>query len=314
VRQTSGVFAVHASVNVLSHHAQKRRSADTVYRFIVGAARACTEHLHIAFAFAFALLNITAHNMTQYLYIITGASRGMGFAMAEQLLTPENQLLCISRKTNDALVAVAQERGATIEQWAQDLSDGAAASARLHAWLSALDASKFKAATLINNAAIVPAVVPLREISYSDIAVALRVGLEAPMQLTAAFLNATQQWRGIRKVLNISSGNGRRAMASQASYSAVKAGMDHYSRVVAIEEAAKTNGAKICSLAPGIIDTDMQTQLRNADPTSFPDQAVFIDYKNNGDLLSPDAAAKRVLSYLMRADFGANPVADVRDK
>jgi benzil reductase ((S)-benzoin forming) len=286
------------------------RLADTVYQFIVGAAQACTEHLCIAFA----LLNITADNMTQHLYIITGASRGMGFAMAEQLLTPENQLLCISRKTNDALVARAQERGATIEQWAQDLSDGAAASARLHAWLAALDPSKFKAATLINNAVVLPRIAPLRNMAYSDIASVLRVSLEAPMQLSAAFLNATEHWLASKKVLNISSGNGRRAMHSQATYSAAKAGLDHYSRVVAIEEPAKSNGAKICSLAPGIIDTDAQTHLRNADPSDFPDHAVFVDYKNNGDLLSPDAAAKRVLSYLMRADFGANPVADVRDK
>jgi NAD(P)-dependent dehydrogenase (short-subunit alcohol dehydrogenase family) len=134
------------------------------------------------------------------------------------------------------------------------------------------------------------------------------------MQLTAAFLNATAQWTGARKVLNISSGNGRRAIASMASYSAAKAGMDHYSRVVAIEESAKPNGAKICSLAPGIIDTDMQTQIRNTDPSAFPDKATFVEYKTGGHLLTPDAAAIRVLAYLARADFGANPVADVRDK
>ncbi len=104
-------------------------------------------------------------------------------------------------------------------------------------------------------------------------------------------------------------------MPSQATYSAVKAGMDHYSRVVALEEAVNPNGngAKIVSLAPGIIDTDMQTHLRGADPVAFPDQAMFIDFKSNGDLLSPQAAAKRVLGYLMCADFGDNPVADVRD-
>jgi NAD(P)-dependent dehydrogenase (short-subunit alcohol dehydrogenase family) len=249
-----------------------------------------------------------------HLFILTGASRGMGLAMAQQLLQPAHTLLCISRNTNPSLTELVDTiDDATLAQWALDLNDGAAASARLATWLRLFLGDEFASATLINNAAIVPKVAPLSDVSASDIATVLRVGLEAPMQLTAAFLSATAHWSGARKVLNISSGNGRRAMASQATYSAAKAGMDHYSRVVALEEAAKANGAKICSLAPGIIDTDMQTQLRNADPNAFPDHKVFIEYKNSGQLLSPEAAAKRILGYLARPDFGNNPGADVRD-
>lgn len=250
----------------------------------------------------------------QHLTILTGASRGMGLAMAQQLLQPGGTLLCISRHTQPALAELVDTiDDATLAQWALDLADGAAASAQLARWLTLFLDDEFDSATLINNAALIPSIAPLRDVRADEIASVLRVGLEAPMQLTAAFLRATSHWSGARKVLNISSGNGRRAMASQACYSAAKAGMDHYSRVVAIEEAMKPNGAKICSLAPGIIDTDMQTQLRNADANAFPDQKVFIDYKNSGQLLSPEAAARRVLAYLGRPDFGAHPVADVRD-
>jgi benzil reductase ((S)-benzoin forming) len=251
--------------------------------------------------------------MNKHLYIITGASRGMGLGIAEALLIAGNQLLCISRKTNESLAATAASKGVSIEQWPIDLSDGAIASARLHQWLSSQPSESFASATLINNAAIVPEVAPLREVSYPDIAQCLRIGLEAPMQLTAAFLNATNGWSAPRKVLNVSSGNGRRAMGSQASYSAAKAGMDHYSRCVAIEESLKTNGAKICSLAPGVIDTDMQTQLRDADPNAFPDRDMFLKLQSEGVLLSPQDAAIRLLKYLNRHDFGTNAVADVRD-
>ena len=59
-------------------------------------------------------------------------------------------------------------------------------------------------------------------------------------------------------------------MASQAAYCAAKAGMDHFTRCVALDEAIKPHGAKVCSLAPGVIDTDMQVQLRGADPAAFP--------------------------------------------
>ena len=252
--------------------------------------------------------------MKQHLIILTGGSRGMGLAMAQQLLQPGHTLLCISRHSQpllDELVDTVDD--ATLAQWSLDLQDGAAASAQLGKWLGLFLGDEFASATLINNAAIVPRIGPLRDLPASEIATVLRVGLEAPMQLTAAFLRATSHWGGVRKVLNISSGNGRRAVASMASYSAAKSGMDHYSRVVALEEAAKPNGAKICSLAPGVIDTDMQTLVREADANVFPDKAVFVEYKTGGHLLTPEAAAKRVLAYLARADFGANPVADVRD-
>jgi NAD(P)-dependent dehydrogenase (short-subunit alcohol dehydrogenase family) len=141
---------------------------------------------------------------------------------------------------------------------------------------------------------------------------ALRVGLEAPMALSAAFVGATQAWPMPRKVLNISSGLGRFPMASQAGYCAAKAGMDHFTRCLALDEAPLPNGARVCSLAPGVIDTDMQVQLRGAAGEAFPDQAKFLQLKAQGQLSSPAQAAEQVLRFLARPDFGREPVADVR--
>jgi NAD(P)-dependent dehydrogenase (short-subunit alcohol dehydrogenase family) len=67
------------------------------------------------------------------------------------------------------------------------------------------------------------------------------------------------------------------------------------------------------SLAPGVIDTDMQVQLRGADAAGFPDRDAFIGLQRNGQLTSAPEAAARVLSYLARPDFGSKVVADVRD-
>ena len=251
--------------------------------------------------------------MTQHLFILTGASRGMGLAMARQLLQPGNTLLCISRSANETLAVQAKQSGANLLQWTQDLALGARTSARLEQWLREQSVSSFTSATLINNAGVIPRIGPLSEADADDLSHALRVGLEAPMQLTSAFLRATANWPAQRKVLNISSGLGRSAMASQAGYCAAKAGMDHFTRCVALEEALKTNGAKLCSLAPGVIDTGMQEQLRAADSNSFPDQSSFLNLKTSGALAAPSEAAQKVLAVLMRADFGVNPVADVRD-
>ncbi|MNG36646.1 Benzil reductase ((S)-benzoin forming) [compost metagenome] len=73
------------------------------------------------------------------------------------------------------------------------------------------------------------------------------------------------------------------------------------------------NGARIVSLAPGVIDTDMQVQLRGGDPGKFPDRDRFTRLHAEGMLATPAEAAARVLAYLERSDFGSQPVADVRD-
>lgn len=250
--------------------------------------------------------------MTTHLYILTGASRGMGLAMAEQLLRTGNTLLCISRHAHPGLAAAAQNSDAPLIQWTHDLADGEGASERLRAWLQGQDPAHFASASLINNAGVIPPIVPLRRAHVPDLARALRVGLEAPMALSAAFLGATHRWSLPRKVLNISSGLGRFAMASQAGYCAAKAGMDHFTRCLALEEALQANGAKVCSLAPGVIDTDMQVQLRGAAGEAFPDQAKFLQLKAQGQLSSPAQAAEQVLRFLARPDFGREPVADVR--
>ena len=251
--------------------------------------------------------------MTRRLFVITGASRGMGAAIAEQLLSPHHSLLCISRQRSNPLAAKAEAKGAHCEQWTFDLSQPAEAAVKLHSWLARHDADTIDAATLINNAAALTRIGPIDTCNEDELARALRVGLEAPLLLTASFLGATRAWRADKRVLNVSSGLGRRAMAGQASYCAAKAGLDHLTRAMALDEADRPNGARLVSLAPGVIDTDMQVHLRAGDEAVFPEKANFVGLKERGQLTSPSDAAQRLLDYLHRADFGASAVADVRD-
>ena len=251
--------------------------------------------------------------MKHHLTIITGASRGLGLAMAAQLLASGATVLCISRNTSNELAQRAQQTGASLEQWPMDLADSTVVASALSAWLQTKAHSPWHSVTLINNAGVISTLAPLHEGQSAELANALRVGLEAPMLLSAAFLGATRDWKIPRKVLNISSGLGRRAMASSASYCAAKAGMDHFTRSMALDEAGVENGARVCSLAPGVIDTDMQVQLRGADESLFPDMATFRGLHTQGQLSSATDTASKVLAYLKRPDFGSQPVADIRD-
>jgi benzil reductase ((S)-benzoin forming) len=252
--------------------------------------------------------------MKEELFIVTGASRGMGEAIALQLLQPGNVVIGISRKQSAKLTTEAQSRGIVLEQWEQDLAEPLPAAQRLRHWLEEQPTRRFRRATLINNAGMVSRLGPVEAASLEDLSNAIRVGLEATLLLSSAFLRATPQLGNARRILNISSGLGRRAMAGSAPYCAAKAGMDNLSRAMALDEALKDRqGASIVSLAPGIIDTDMQTALRAGDAAGFPDRAVFVGFKEGGQLASPEQAAASVLRYLAREDFGSAPLADVRD-
>jgi NAD(P)-dependent dehydrogenase (short-subunit alcohol dehydrogenase family) len=246
------------------------------------------------------------------LVVLTGASRGMGRALAVAMLRRANtRLLTLSRRPDAALDAAPCAAGTTLEQWAQDLAEPVAAAARLETWLRAQGG--FEEAVLVNNAALLTPPGPVEQVEAQLLSAALRVGLEAPVLLTRAFLRATEPLGVPRKVLNISSGLGRRAMAASAPYCAVKAGLDHFTRALALDEALKPRGARVVSLAPGVIDTDMQVQLRGGDPAFFPDHDRFVQLRAQGLLDSPDQAAAKLLAYLERPDFGSQPVADVRE-
>lgn len=249
---------------------------------------------------------MSATGQSRHLSIVTGASRGMGRAIAEHLARDQgHQVLGLSRQAPPAPEG--------IEQWPVDLAEPLPVAERLAAWLDGLDASAYASVNLINNAALLTPPAPLVDSDPVHLVQSVRVGLEAPLVLTAAFLRATRDWPGRRRVMHISSGLGRRGMASSAPYCAVKAGLDNLARAQVLEEALQPNGARVCSLAPGVIDTDMQVQLRGADPAAFPDIELFRGMKASGTLATPADAAARVVAYLLRPDFGSNPVGDVRD-
>ena len=251
--------------------------------------------------------------MTTHLTIITGASRGLGAALVAQRLLPGHRVLGIARHANATLQTQANAAGVQFEQWTADLADAAPVAQQLQAWLAGFDGANVRSVSLINNAGVVGALAPLDRVPLAELVNALRVGLEAALLLSAAFLDGTRDWPAARRLLNISSGLGRNAMAGSAAYCAAKAGMDHFSRALALEQAQSPNPARVVSMAPGVIDTEMQAQLRDSDAALFPERARFVALQAGGLLMRPADCAAKLLARLERADFGQQPVADIRE-
>ncbi len=247
----------------------------------------------------------------QQIAIVTGASRGLGAAIAERLLSPTRRLVCVARSPNDALAARAQAMQAPLDYLRHDLADPYDTETLAGAFATLLrrhqDARRF---VLVNNAGVVEPIGPIESLRGEAIATSLQVNLASLMRLTAAFLEATDDAAGERRILSISSGAARHPIAGWASYCATKAAVDMFTRCIVDEQARRANPARACALAPGVLDTQMQSTIRAAE---FPSIDRFRRLKDEGGLVAPEDAAARIVAYLERDDFGAHPVDDLRE-
>lgn len=242
--------------------------------------------------------------------ILTGHTRGLGAAIAANLLSRNIPVLGLARAGNTELQ---QRFPDTLQQVALDLSDTAA----LAAWLAGNTLQKFlagsKSVLLINNAGMLQPVGPLQVQDAAAVARAVSVNVAAPLMLGAAVSAAAAgagvgvgEWR----ILHISSGAGRNPMPGWSIYCATKAAIDHHARAAALDQ---TPALKICSLAPGIIDTDMQAEIRATPLEKFPQREKFEAFKRNGDLSSAQDCARRLVEYALGDKFGELAVADLRE-
>lgn len=246
--------------------------------------------------------------------VITGASKGLGAAFVLQLLSQDRRVIGIARTASDALAAAAKAKGAWLDWYLQDLADVDATDALAASICAGMprDADRY---ALINNAALIEPVGSASMLATGPLVAALHVNLAAPMLFTARFIAATDGLDADRRILNISSGSGRRPMDGNGVYSATKAGLDMFTRCVKAEQDARPAGrpVRVVSLAPGVIDTDMQVVARSRDPVAFPQTAYFAKMKDDGALATPDDAARRILDYLYRDGFGDVEIDDIRN-
>ena len=167
--------------------------------------------------------------------------------------------------------------------------------------------------TLINNAGTVEPIGLIGTIDDSKLSEAVAINLTAPMILSNAFISALEKFKGQKRVVNISSGAGRNPYEGWGVYCTTKAGLDHFSRVISLEQEKAEYPTHVLSIAPGIIDTGMQETIRASNADDFPLHDRFLEYKQQGHLSSAQATASKLISVIVHEDFSKlGPIADIR--
>jgi 3-oxoacyl-[acyl-carrier protein] reductase len=186
--------------------------------------------------------------------LVTGASRGIGRAIAERLGAQGARVVAAARGENARAVAEAiVAAGGTAVAADLDVTD-AGASERLVA--STLERYA-RVDILVNNAGIARDQLLLR-MKREDWDAVLATNLTAAFTLTQAVLKPMIRQRGGR-IISISSVVGQRGNAGQANYAASKAGLIGFTKAVALEVASR--GITVNVVAPGLIETDMTGAL-----------------------------------------------------
>jgi len=243
--------------------------------------------------------------LTMNLYIVTGHTKGLGKALAAQLgARADVELVALGRAPDGALPGG--------RQFHVDLADAQAIGAVFDRIASEIAGRRYDKAVLVNNAGVVAPVGRMDDVDVDALERNLLVNFVAPLLVMRRFLPALQDAAALRRVINISSGAGRRPISGWGAYCAAKAGIDMATRVAALEAQAAGTGVQVVSLAPGVIDTPMQGVIREASAEHFPDVERFRQMKAAGELRAPEDVAADILRLEQSGKLFAEPVADLR--
>lgn len=228
--------------------------------------------------------------------VVTGGSSGIGAALARA-----------AAHAGRDVVVVARRPGPVGRHLAADLADPAGWDL-LAAELESLAAGA-EDIELFHAAATITPIGFAGEVDPAAYRTNVILNGAAPQLVGDAFLRAVGERRMPAVLVMISSGAARTPYPGWSSYCAGKAAMDHWTRTVGAETIER-GGPKVVSIAPGVVDTAMQDEIRAKDESEFPVVERFRRLHADGELADPDSVARRIREALDGLESGS--VVDLR--
>jgi benzil reductase ((S)-benzoin forming) len=228
--------------------------------------------------------------------VITGASRGLGAGMARYFYEAGHRLGLCSRSgpvLESSERVVAQNVDVRDAQAVQSFSDAVVKT------LGPID-------LWIGNAGVLEPMRQLRDVSLEEFESSMGINVSGVFNGTKSYIHHVRGREGIGTLVNISSGAALKGYASWGAYCASKAAVDRLTECALLEEAA--SGLRAYSIAPGVIDTDMQVAIRAASQQQFPMVQKFIDLKEQEAFNTPPFIAQKILELALEPGAQSAPV------
>lgn len=236
--------------------------------------------------------------------IITGGSKGIGLALAKKYVSENYKVYTLSRSIIDQ---------GKITQISVDLSNIKETHNTFKMLFDDLKGLEISSITLINNAGRLGIISNLENIATEDIAKTIQLNTTTPLILSSLFIELTQKLHCKKQVINISSGAATKPYEGWSIYCTSKAAIDMMTRAIAAEQSNLVNGVKCLSIYPGVVDTNMQTQIRNTKESNFKNLQRFIDLKENNLLYSPEFVAESIFKIETENYLDNGAIFDIRN-
>lgn len=213
--------------------------------------------------------------------VITGANKGLGKAFVDLALQDDDTVIVsLSRALHDDHSGVNREKLILVPT---DLSQRFSED-----FLKIIDIVITEKCTLfvLNNAGIILPINKVGSFSIAEIDISVAVNVNYPVNLVNSLINRYPEHN--ITLVNISSGAGSNPISHWSLYSASKAYMTMFLKVLKEENNERLI---VHNIDPGVLDTGMQRSIRE---NAFPRQNDFIAFKNNQILTAPADAATKI--------------------
>jgi benzil reductase ((S)-benzoin forming) len=239
--------------------------------------------------------------MPSHLVFVTGASSGIGLALARAVPYPDARVVDISR------------RGAPgLEHFEADLAEPAAWRSVGELLEKEMKGFEGERVVFVHSAGTLEPIGFAGEVDASAYTRQVLLNAAAPQVLGDAFLRAAAGTRAACTLVMISSGAASSVYEGWSAYCAGKAAVDHWVRTAGAEQARRGGRCRVLSVAPGIVETAMQEQIRATAPGGFPEVKRFRELHREGALRRPDEVARDLWDLIDRGlENGA--VVDLRE-
>jgi benzil reductase ((S)-benzoin forming) len=239
--------------------------------------------------------------MPKSLVFISGASSGIGAAMADRAVETGARVINISRRSRSGC-----------EHFQADLSSPAGWSAT--AGLFEREMKGFDGARIVfvHSAGTLEPIGFAGEVPADAYERQVLINSAAPQVLGEAFVRASHGTAARCQFLVIGSGAASNLYPGWSAYGPGKAAANQWVRTVAAELDLRGSPCEVYSIAPGIVATAMQEHIRSVDAEAFPDVSTFIGLHEDGELRDASVVALELWD-LLDGEIQNGAVLDLRD-
>lgn len=238
-------------------------------------------------------------------FFITGSSKGIGKGLVERVLEEEDtEVHGFSRSSG-----VEHPR---YHHHSADLGDVDWLAKNVNNFFPKLDSPG--QIVLINNAGMLGDVKYMGDLDNTSYARLFNLNVTAPAMLMNEFIKAYREHTAEKLIINVSSGAGKYPVDGWSGYCASKAALDMLSQVAQTEllEKGLSGHFKVYALAPGVVDTEMQGEIRQVSKENFSKLDKFIKYKKEGALDDARHTAEKFMELINNSSRFTDVIQDVR--